>query len=193
MRTKLELQVRDVQAAYWKVAWLGARYGAYRVIDSVHIGVADEGQAYVMLRVPVHRYQDLLLGTLQVGRLVRLDGSADQVGEQYYCRSRDLRALANEEEALMLQLRDEDDENSRGELRYEIYRVRSCMRTTREPLENLRKRAYWPRLEVTVRRQPDAVDWTGAALSVAAWVTAVVLAAVPVVILALVWRRRWPA
>ncbi|MGE5531532.1 MAG: DUF4349 domain-containing protein [Bacteroidota bacterium] len=187
----VELETPQVEETYKQAVVVIEKAGGYVLQENLMVRRRGHSQAQLQARIPVAQFDGVISQVRELGRLVLMTGQTQDATEQYQSGAADVRGLGAREEKLADRYSGEKDERKRAQLGLELKGVRQQLETAKQSLKSLSKDTDYARLALTINesRGLRAIVRSSAEAALPL-VFSLSLIAVPLLVLALIWKRR---
>ncbi|MHB8995926.1 MAG: DUF4349 domain-containing protein [Armatimonadota bacterium] len=187
----VELETPRVEETYKQVVGVIEKAGGYVLQEDLVVRRRGHSQARLQARIPIAPFDGVISQVRELGRLVLMTGQTHGETERYQFDAAGIRELGAREEELVLRYAGEKDRQKKAQLARELASVRGQLSGAKQALKSLHKATNYAQLTLTINesRGLRAVvkNAAEAALPLAFSLS---LIAVPLLILALIWKRR---
>lgn len=187
----VEVETPTVEETYKQAVGLIERAGGY--LTHEELVVLDRGQDHAQLqaRIPVEQFDGLIAQVRELGHLVRMTGQSEDKTEDYQAQGADIRTLGAREEDLAARYNSERNSARKEQLRLELQSVRQQLAAEKASLKSLHKETSWAQLSLEISETRGVRQFINRAAQEALPLAfSLALIAVPLLVLALLWKRR---
>lgn len=188
---EVEVETPAVEETYKQAVSLIEKAGGY--LTQEELVVVDRGRDHARLqaRVPVEQFDGVIAQLRELGHLVRMTGQSEDKTEEYQAQGAGIGELGAREEALTAAYERESNRAKKEQLRQELQRVRGQLAADKASLKSLHKQTSWAQLGLEINETRGVRQIiTRAAQEALPLAFNLALIAVPLLVLALLWKRR---
>lgn len=187
----IELETPRVEETYKQATTLIEKAGGYLTQENLSILRKSRSTANLQARIPVGQFDGVVAQIRDLGKLVRLTGESQDRTEEYQFEGTSIRELGAREEQLAAQYKAEDKTVPKARLKRQLEAVRQQLAATKDAMRSLHHEVSYAQLSLTITeaRGLRAIVKSAAeqALPLA---FSLALIAVPLLVLALIWKRK---
>ncbi|MEI6504013.1 MAG: DUF4349 domain-containing protein, partial [Armatimonadota bacterium] len=187
----IEVETPTVEETYKQAVTLIEKAGGHVTQEDLTVLRHGGSQAHLDARIPVAQFDGVISQVRDLGRLVVMTGQSQDETENYQSQGADIRTLGAREEELVARYNREADKQKKAQLGRELANVRGQLGAEKQGLKALHKSTSYAQLSLTIKeaRGLGAIVKNVAeeALPMA---FSLALIMVPLLVLALIWKRR---
>lgn len=187
----VELETPNVEETYKQAVTLIEKSGGYVTQEGLTIRRQGGSGANIEARIPVAQFDGVIAQVRELGRLVVMTGQSQDETEEYQSQGAGIRTLGAREEELAARYNRETDQQKKAQVGRELASVRGQLGAEKQSLKSLHKSTSYAQLSLTITeaRGLRAIVKNAAeqALPLA---FSLALIMVPLLVLALLWKRR---
>jgi hypothetical protein len=189
-RTML-LETGEVEPAYKEAVTIIETAGGYVSEEDLQLLDRQPDNAHLAARIPVAHFDEVLRQLRALGRVVRLSGSSQDRTQEYLGRGEEVRELSAREAELVAKLEKEQDHARQADLRRQLQALRSQRQNEKRTLAGLAADTSMAYLELTITEARGLrYHLSRASQQALPLAMGLALVLVPILVLALVLRRR---
>ena len=187
----VELETPRVEETYRQAVGLIEKAGGFVLEENLIVRRRGPTQARLQARIPIAQFAGVIAQVRELGRLVLMTGQTQDETEQYQSDAAGIRELGAREEELALRYAGEKDRQKKAQLAKELASVRGQLAGAKQALKSLHKATSYAQLGLMISESRGLrATVKNAAEAALPLVFSLSLIAVPLLILALIWKRR---
>jgi hypothetical protein len=190
----LSLLVKDVQEAYDEAKSVIEDAKGYIEQEDLRLEKEGKHEAHLSARVPVDKLRGVLAQLRDLGQVTVLKSEDQDVTREYRARGAGIRDMGATEDELVRRYEAAKDKQTKRRLYEQIMNVRASNQASKSSLSQLSDKTHMAFLELTLTEKTTPLKFLGSVadhMGVAlGWVAATAVIWLPLLVLALVVRRR---
>lgn len=186
----VEMEVPQVEEGYKQAVGIVEKAGGFVLNEELSIKDRGQDEVHLFCKIPVEQFEGVLAQVRELGKVVLVTGQSQDMTLQYEEEGADVRAMAAEIERLSAEM-EKATGRQKEVLRQKIEALKRELEEQKQGMRQLRKATSYAQLSLTMKEARGLRYFvSSAAREALPLAMSLALIAVPLLVLALVWKRK---
>ncbi|MEN6544587.1 MAG: DUF4349 domain-containing protein [Armatimonadia bacterium] len=187
----MELEVPEVEEAYKQAVVIIEKAGGYVMQEDLAVRERGQDEVRIEAKIPVEQFDGVMAQVRELGKVVLLTGQSQDRTLDYEQEGADVRVMAAEIERLAGELEKATTQGQKRMLRGRIEGLKRQLEESKQDLRGIHRATSYAQLSLTMKEARGLRYLvTSAAREALPLAMSLALIAVPLLVLALVWKRK---